>query len=192
MIFNSRKNLSFAFLLFFAVLVSFGSVCAADSNNAGGNYTFGNRDMPTLPPHGDLGDLPPIGGDSVAVNDVNVDDNLNDCRSVLLDSGDDSAANDDSSFYGVFGGNIGIPDSGDFGMSVRFNAGTGYHWEISSESYGVDLLYVSTYFDHPDCVGSSATSYYCFHKNSEDYYVKLILIDPRGNIVDEVDSNMIN
>ena len=70
MIFNSRKNLSFAFLLFFAVLVSFGSVCAADSNNAGGNYTFGNRDMPTLPPHGDLGDLPIIGGDSVAVNDI--------------------------------------------------------------------------------------------------------------------------
>ncbi len=54
MIFNSRKNLSFAFLLFFAVLVSFGSVCAADSNN----------------PHGDLGDLPIIGGDSVAVNDI--------------------------------------------------------------------------------------------------------------------------
>ena len=77
MIFNSRKNLSFAFLLFFAVLVSFGSVCAADSNNcaadsnnACGNYTFGHRDIPTLPPHGDLGDLPIIGGDSVAVNDI--------------------------------------------------------------------------------------------------------------------------
>ena len=145
MIFNSRKNLSFAFLLFFAVLVSFGSVCAADSNNACGNYTFGHRDIPTLPPHGDLGDLPIIGGDSVAVNDVNVDDNLNDCRSVLLDSGDDSAANDDSSFYAVFKDNIVTLDSGDFGMSVRFNAGTGYHWEISSESYGVDLIYINIF-----------------------------------------------
>ncbi len=44
MILISRKNLSFVFLLFFAVLVSFGSVCAADTNNACGNYTFDHLD----------------------------------------------------------------------------------------------------------------------------------------------------
>lgn len=44
MIFNSRKSLFFVGLMFFTLLVSFGSVCAADTNNAYDNYAFGHLD----------------------------------------------------------------------------------------------------------------------------------------------------
>lgn len=234
MIFNSRKNLSFAFLLFFAVLVSFGSVCAADTNNAYGNYTFGHLDKPTVPHH-DIGDLPIMGGDSVAVNDINTDDSssLNNCGHVLLDSGDDSASNDNITCRNFSLGLLSPPDPGDlpiwepiiiipnipeltndgdlvynsspvdrsgvilddnndFTMSARYNTGTGFYWKVSSDSYGVDLISIKNVIDHFDACGSSATSYFKFHVTSEDYYVKLILVGPTGNIVDEIDSNMIN
>ncbi len=165
--FDSGKCLLFV-LVFFAILVSFGSVCAADTNNAYDNYAFGHLDQPTVP-NNDLGDLPIIGGDSVAVNDINVDDNsLSDNPGVILD------------------------DNGDFIMSARYNTGTGYYWVVSSDSYGVDLSSIDNVVDYPDYSGSSATSYYKFHVTGDDYYVKLILLSPTGEVVKEIDSNMIN
>ena len=113
--------------------------------------------------------MPIIGGDSVAVNDINVDDNsLSDNPGVILD------------------------DNGDFIMSARYNTGTGYYWVVSSDSYGVDLSSIDNVVDHPDCTGSSATSYFKFHVTGDDYYVKLILLSPTGEVVKEIDSNMIN
>ena len=86
-----------------------------------------------------------------------------------------------------------IPDSNnDFTMTVPSNAGTGYHWEVSPETYGVDIGESKFVEDHPGCVGSSGTDYFSFHINSVDYYVKLVLISPTGEIVKEVDSNMLN
>ena len=41
-------------------------------------------------------------------------------------------------------------------------------------------------------VGGAGTDYYTFHVNGDNYYVKLILIAPNGDIVKEVDSDMIN
>ena len=85
-----------------------------------------------------------------------------------------------------------ILDNGDFSMSVPYNAGTGYHWEVSDETYGVDLIDVNYVQDHPNTCGSSGTAYFNFHVNSDSYYVKLVLISPAGDIVDEIDSDMIN
>ena len=79
-----------------------------------------------------------------------------------------------------------------FTMTARFNGGTGYHWEISPETHGVDLVDKHIVAQHPDLCGSGATAYYTFHVNSDDYYVKLILLTPTGKIVDELDSDMIN
>ena len=244
MILNSRKNLSFAFLLLFAVLVSFGSVCAADINDAG-NYTFGHLNKPTVPHH----DVPVlIGNDSTAPNPV-----VNNGNPVLLTSGDDSASNDNNTNRTYSLGGLPLPDlhngllgdspqgpnmpgpymppwwnidnpasifekampaltndgdliakalsdshgvilddNGDFSMSARYNTGTGYYWVVSSDSYGVDLISTNNVIDHPDACGSSATSYFKFHVTSDDYYVKLTLLSPTGEIVKEIDSNMIN
>ena len=77
-------------------------------------------------------------------------------------------------------------------MTVPQTAGTGYHWEVSPETYGVDIGESKFVEDHPGCVGSSGTNYFSFHINSDDYYVKLVLISPTGEIVKEVDSNMLN
>ena len=85
-----------------------------------------------------------------------------------------------------------VDGNNDFTMTVRYNAGTGYHWEISPETYGVDVNSIDYKVDNPHVVGSSGTAYFNFHVNSDDYYVKLVLISPSGDIVDEVDSNMIN
>ena len=93
----------------------------------------------------------------------------------------------DSSNSGVI-----IDDQDMFTMTVPQTAGTGYHWEVSSESYGVDVCSSNFVEDHPGCFGSSGTVYFNFHVNSPDYYVKLVLINPSGEIVKEVDSNMLN
>lgn len=86
-----------------------------------------------------------------------------------------------------------VPDcNNDFTMTVPYTAGTGYHWEVSPETYGVDLVSSNFVEDHPGCLGSSGTDYFNFHINSDDYYVKLVLISPNGEIVKEVDSNMLN
>ena len=79
-----------------------------------------------------------------------------------------------------------------FTMTVPCTAGTGYHWEVSPETYGVDIGPSKFVEDNPGCVGSSGTVYFNFHINSPDYYVKLVLLNPTGEIVKEVDSNMIN
>lgn len=86
-----------------------------------------------------------------------------------------------------------VPDlNNDFTMTVPYTAGTGYHWEVSPETHGVDIGKINFVEDHPGCLGSSGTVYFNFHVNSDDYYVKLVLISPTGEIVNEVDSNMLN
>ncbi|WP_296891270.1 hypothetical protein [uncultured Methanobrevibacter sp.] len=120
----------------------------------------------------------------------NVDDNLNDCRPVLLSNSLSDNCSDEIP-DAIFNDNIScVMEPCDFGISVRFTSGNGYHWEFTDDCYGVDLFHMSTTFiEHPD---DFYTSYCDYHIISEDYYIKLILIDPNGNIVDEVDSNMIN
>ncbi len=80
-------------------------------------------------------------------------------------------------------------------MSLRGESGsTGYHWVISPETYGVDLISRNNYLDNPDprLAGSASTTVFDFHITSDDYYVKLILVTPSGQIAEEIDSNMIN
>ena len=82
-----------------------------------------------------------------------------------------------------------------FVMAVRGASGsTGYHWIISLETHCVELISEKHVSDNPNPIayGSSGTDYFIFHINSDDYYVKLLLVAPGGNIVEEVDSNMIN
>ena len=79
-----------------------------------------------------------------------------------------------------------------FTMSAPYTAGTGYHWEISSETYGVNVVSVDYVQDHPGTCGSSGTAFFKFQPTSDDFYVKLVLINPSGDIVKEIDSNMIN
>ena len=82
-------------------------------------------------------------------------------------------------------------DNIDFTMSARYSASTGYFWKVSPETHGVDISerYV---VDNPDRCGSAGTVYFDIHVNSDDYYVKLILVSPSGKVVDEIDSDMVN
>ena len=83
--------------------------------------------------------------------------------------------------------------NGNFVMSVPYNAGTGYHWEVSSDSYGVEVASINYVQDHPGTVGSSGTGYFAFNIiDADNYYAKLVLISPSGEIVKEVDSGMLN
>ena len=71
-------------------------------------------------------------------------------------------------------------------MTARYNAGTGYHWEISPKTHGVTLMTTNYIQHHPGTTGSSGTVVYKFLvQNKKHYYVKLVLVDPRGNVVDE-------
>ena len=93
----------------------------------------------------------------------------------------------------VAGDNAPILDgNNNFVMSGRFHTGTGYHWEVSPETHGVDLVSQDNVIDYPDMCGSPATSYFTFHVNSDDYYVKLVLYTPHGDIAQVIDSDMIN
>lgn len=85
-----------------------------------------------------------------------------------------------------------IDGNGNFVMSVPTTAGTGYHWEVSPLSYGVELYSSDFVADHPGMCGSSGTTYFNFHTDGGDYYVKLVLVSPSGDIVKEIDSDMLN
>ena len=78
---------------------------------------------------------------------------------------------------------------GTFVMSVNYNAGTGYHWEVSPDSYGVKLIGTKYVQDHPGLCGSSGTAHFKFKVTSKEHSAKLVLISPTGEIVDEVVSN---
>lgn len=106
---------------------------------------------------------------------------------------DNLFANDSGLAQNSSGSGIVVDDNNDFTMSVKYNTGTGYHWVVSSETHGVDISGPNYVADHPGACGSSGTAYFNVHViNGDDYYVKLVLVSPSGDIVDEVDSNMIN
>lgn len=119
-----------------------------------------------------------VGISAISATDVNTNNN----DSGLMNDGAFGQTNDP----GI------ILNNGSFVMSVPYTAGTGYHWEVSPETHGADVSFDKFVEDHPDCVGSSGTCYFNVHVNSDDYYVKLVLIDPNGEIVNQVDSDMIN
>ena len=88
-----------------------------------------------------------------------------------------------------------LDQNNNFVMSVPLTGGTGYHWEVSPDSYGVTLT--DSYFveNHPGAAGSSGTYYFHFNVNDGnegDFYAKIVLVSPTGDIVKEVDSNMLN
>lgn len=72
-------------------------------------------------------------------------------------------------------------------MAVRFNAGTGYHWEVAPETNGVTLMTKNIVLDHPNTTGSSGTVFYSFLKQNKHCYVKLVLVSPTGEIVKVVE-----
>lgn len=77
-------------------------------------------------------------------------------------------------------------------MTVKYNSGIGAHWEVAPETHGVTFMSKKFIPDHPDASGSSGTLKYSFLKQSQDYYVKLVLIDSSGKIIKVVDSDMLN
>ena len=85
-----------------------------------------------------------------------------------------------------------LDDNNDFTMSARYNGGTGYMWKVSPETHGADVSAPRYVLDHPVRCGGSGTVYFDVHVTSDDYYVKLILVGPTGQVVDEIDSDMVN
>ena len=90
------------------------------------------------------------------------------------------------SIYAIDWNNPTIRDDSDFTMTARYNGGTAYYWEVSPDSYGVELVSQNNVLDHPNACGSSGTQYFNFKIINEDYFVKLIKVGPNGNIVDEI------
>ena len=74
----------------------------------------------------------------------------------------------------------------DFTMAAKYNAGTGYHWEVSPDSYGVKLIGQKNVIDHPGTCGSSGTAYFHFVKTGDEGLAKIVLISPTGEIVDSM------
>ena len=70
-------------------------------------------------------------------------------------------------------------------VAVSFNSGTGYHWEISPETYGATLMTTHKVLDNPGKLGSSGTMYFNFFiPNKHDFFIKLVELDPNGDVVD--------
>lgn len=136
-----------------------------------------------------------IGLNCLSAADV---DNSNNFTLASPDNSSSSNAELNYNSIDLPGGHNLIPEKVDedcFVMTVRgASASTGYHWIIGSETHGVDLVSEKHVLDDPNPLlfGSARTDYFTFHINSDDYYVKLLLVTPAGNIVEEVDSNMIN
>ena len=89
-----------------------------------------------------------------------------------------------------------VDDENCFIMIGKTGAGSGYHWEISPESYGVELVSIidigSPRLEIDPITGRETifyggTSINCFkfHIISDDYYAKLIHLTPIGDICEE-------
>lgn len=63
----------------------------------------------------------------------------------------------------------------------------GWHWEVSSDSYGVELVsrYDVVNRPSPTWVGESGTTYFKFHIISDNCFAKIVLINPQGYIQDQ-------
>ena len=83
-------------------------------------------------------------------------------------------------------------DNIDFTMSARYNGGSGFMWKVSPETHGAEVSKPRYVLDQPLSFGGSGTVYFDVHVTSDDYYVKLILVGPTGQVVDEIDSDMVN
>ncbi|MCQ2964144.1 MAG: protease inhibitor I42 family protein [archaeon] len=82
-----------------------------------------------------------------------------------------------------------------FNITVKSNPTTGYHWELSDESYGVELVNHTFVSDNPALTGSGGADTFVFKvlQNAKDnYYAKIVLIAPDGSIVNSTDSNNLN
>ena len=137
-------------------------------------------------------------GDNITLDDNNIAADDNSSSNVDLEL-DDNAYPNDSSNSGII-----LDENGNFDMTVRGqSASTGYRWEISPETYGVDVIqneFVPDHRENPDfpemtVIGGGGTSYFTFHVNDDydgHFYVKLLLVTPSGKIAKEIDSNMLN
>ena len=91
------------------------------------------------------------------------------------------------SIYAIDLHNPSTDDDTVFTITTRYNAGTGYHWEVSPETFGVELISQNNVLDHPGACGSSGTQYFTFKIiNEEDYYLGLIELSPTGEVVDAI------
>ena len=73
-------------------------------------------------------------------------------------------------------------------VAVQFTSGNGYHWEISPETYGATLMTHHKFADDSDILGSTGTEYFNFFiPDNHHFFIKLVEIDPNGNIVDSVE-----
>ena len=73
-------------------------------------------------------------------------------------------------------------------VAVTYTSGTGYHWEISPETYGATFMTHHKVADEPKRFGSSGTEYFNFFiPDNHHFFIKLVELDPNGNIVDSVE-----
>lgn len=80
-----------------------------------------------------------------------------------------------------------------FNITVKSNPTTGYHWELSDESYGVELVNHTFVSDNPTLTGSGGADTFVFKVlQNDNYYTKIVLIAPDGSIVNSTDSNNLN
>ena len=73
-------------------------------------------------------------------------------------------------------------------VTVEYTSGTGYHWEISPETYGATLMTHHKVADDSSLLGTTGTETFNFFiPNSHHFFIKLVEFDPNGNIVDSVE-----
>ncbi len=79
---------------------------------------------------------------------------------------------------------------GEIFISQMYNVREGQHWEVSDETHGVTLTskkIISPYYgaNVPLCVYNTKEVQYTFRVTDSDYYIKLVLYDSYGNVIQQ-------
>lgn len=79
-------------------------------------------------------------------------------------------------------------------LSVVSNPSTGYYWEISDTTHGVELINQKWVANHPGALGGSGIEHYSFRILSDDYNVRIVEINARNQLPTGkfIDDSMLN
>ncbi len=73
-------------------------------------------------------------------------------------------------------------EDNNFVVTLDFDNKSPFHWEITQDTYGAYLDSTMSVVNFPD--RSTGTTYYNFHVADDHFFVRMILVDAAGNVID--------
>ena len=185
---KNKNHLIFALVAVFSIFVALSCVAASDVDVMSDNNTISE---------------PVDNGQELILDNATVSEPVDNGQEAILDNATVSedadngpeVISDNNTISEKLHNNprIILDENNNFTMTAKYHSGTPSIWKVSPESYGVEISKPQYVVDHPSLMGFSGTVYFNIHVISDDYYVRLVLVNiVTGAVVDEMDSDFLD